>query len=278
MADSRNPTATLPSSPGVLRPEEFARHVRFDEAGPTEVTGYWIERVWSVSWDLPGGVDHISSLVPHPSVSLTVERGDGQRSGRNGDGVWLTGVVTRRFDVHLRGRGGVVGVKFHPGGFTALTGRPALSLTDQVLPAGRYLPTAGELCELPLHATTARDSLCRYVESFGVERDERYEQVRAILVELADDRITRVAQLARRTRLTERTLQRLLREYVGVGPKWLLMRQRLHDAVSRIDAGTAGDLADLATQLGWFDQNHFTRDFTAVVGVTPGAYRDRTRR
>ena len=38
---------------------------------------------------------------------------------------------------------------------------------------------------------------------------------------------------------------------------------------------TAKTLTDLAVRYGWYDQAHFTRDFTALVGVTPGQYRDR---
>ncbi len=278
MADSRNATVGLPSSPGLLRPEEFARRVVFDEAEPTPAAARWVQRIWSVTWNLPAGAEYVSSVVPHPCVSLTVERGDGRRTGRSGDGVWLTGVMTRRFDMHTSGRGGVVGVKFHAGGFTALTGRSSRQLTDQVLPATGFLPSAARLGDLPLHATTARDALCDYVTSLGGGVDERYDLVRSVLDLLTDERITRVSHLAEACGLTERTLQRLLRDYVGVGPKWLLTRQRLHDAVSRIDAGDAEPLAELATRLGWYDQNHFTRDFTDIVGVTPAAYRDRRER
>jgi AraC-like DNA-binding protein len=59
---------------------------------------------------------------------------------------------------------------------------------------------------------------------------------------------------------------------VGVGPKAVLARYRLQDAVAAIDAGGVDDLADLAASLGWFDQAHFARDFRSVVGTTPSAY------
>ncbi|HSO64586.1 MAG TPA: helix-turn-helix transcriptional regulator, partial [Ornithinibacter sp.] len=71
-------------------------------------------------------------------------------------------------------------------------------------------------------------------------------------------------------------LQRLFTHHVGVGPKWVLGRYRMHDAVRELDAGFEGTLTDLAVRYGWSDQAHFTRDFTALVGVTPGAYRDAT--
>ncbi len=265
----------MPSSPGLLRPEEFAWYAVFDEVEPTATTAYWVERIWSVSWDVPEGFEHVTSLVAHASVSLSVERGDGTRTGRSGDGVWLTGVMTHRFDVHTWGRGGVVGVKFRPGGFTALTGQPSLPLTDQVRPAGPYLPGVDVLGDLPLHAPSARDALCDYLGSLCTGPDPRYDRLRLVLDRLPDARMTRVAMIAESCGLSERALQRLLRDYVGVGPKWLLMRHRLHDAVTRIDAGFDGLLADLAAELGWYDQAHFIRDFTRVVGITPAAYRDR---
>jgi len=74
-----------------------------------------------------------------------------------------------------------------------------------------------------------------------------------------------------------RTLQRLFRRYVGVGPKWTLQRYRLHDAVTLIDTGAVDDLAELAASLGWYDQAHFTREFTSLVGMPPAKYAARSR-
>ena len=65
--------------------------------------------------------------------------------------------------------------------------------------------------------------------------------------------------------------------YVGVSPKAVLARYRLQDAAAAIDAGAVEDLAGLAVSLGWFDQAHFSRDFRAVVGITPSAYLARAR-
>jgi AraC-like DNA-binding protein len=110
------------------------------------------------------------------------------------------------------------------------------------------------------------------------EPDPRYEQLLTIVADmLADRELTGVRAVAERHDIDPRTLQRLFRRYVGVGPKWVLRRYRLHDAQLMIEAaeetGDEINLADLATRLGWFDQSHFTRDFRAVVGVPPSAYR-----
>jgi transcriptional regulator GlxA family with amidase domain len=119
-------------------------------------------------------------------------------------------------------------------------------------------------------------------DAFLVERmpqhDRHYEELLAVIaVMLADRRLVSVEALSRATGTSPRTLQRLFRRYVGIGPKWVLQRFRLQDAVARIDAGDVADLSTLAVELGWYDQAHFSRDFTDVVGVSPGLYLRRSR-
>jgi transcriptional regulator GlxA family with amidase domain len=89
--------------------------------------------------------------------------------------------------------------------------------------------------------------------------------------------LIRVDQVAADSAMTVRTLQRLFTTYVGVGAKAVLARFRLQDAVAAMDAGEVEQLAELAVELGWFDQAHFSREFRSVVGVTPLAYLRRTR-
>lgn len=72
-----------------------------------------------------------------------------------------------------------------------------------------------------------------------------------------------------------RRLQRLFERYVGTTPKWVLNRYRIHDAITDLDDGFSGSIADLAARYGWFDQAHFTREFTELVGVPPSDYRSR---
>ncbi len=84
--------------------------------------------------------------------------------------------------------------------------------------------------------------------------------------------IARVEDLAGRAGINPRTLQRLFRRYVGVGPKWVIRRYRLHEAAHRLAGGLAVDQAALAHDLGYFDQAHFIKDFTAIIGRSPGSY------
>jgi len=213
-------------------------------------------------------------------VSLTAELVDHPRPGiPAGQTVVITGVATHRFDVELRGRGQVAGVRFRPGGLAALTGCSAADWTDRTLPASAVLPdrlcqqlTEPGLVAAPAAWATVADEELAALDPGG---DQRYEELLRIVADmLADRSLLTVAQVAVRHRVTARTLQRLFLHYVGVGPKWVLARYRMHDVVAEIDAGYEGTLSDLAHRYGWYDQAHFIRDFAALIGITPSAYRD----
>jgi AraC-like DNA-binding protein len=60
--------------------------------------------------------------------------------------------------------------------------------------------------------------------------------------------------------------------HVGIGPKWVINRNRMHEAIVRVQAGNAVSWAALAQELGYFDQAHFITDFRKLVGETPSSF------
>ena len=115
------PTAT---ERGLLRLEQFARAATLRRSLPAEALAGHVENYWSVTWDLPPGIVHRSAVLAHPTLTLAVESGS-VLPGAPLPGTYVTGLQRARFDAVQTGRGGVVGAKFRPGGFTVLTGIPA---------------------------------------------------------------------------------------------------------------------------------------------------------
>jgi AraC-like DNA-binding protein len=281
VAPRRNATTT---SAGILRPDEFARYVALERTATAPDLEPWVEYHWTLRWDLPEGARFASQVVPHPSCNVTVEHGAARRPEAAGEVVLVTGVTTRRFDVDVEGRGWVHGAKLRPGALTALTGADAKALVDRTVPAKEVLPVAvhDALDDLPdgtpASAATeaATGALRRLLDHVPDGGDPAYDALLDVVADmLADRTLLRVDDVAERHGTGRRTLERLFARYVGVGPKWVLARYRMHDVVTALDAGYAGTLADLAATYGWFDQAHFGRDFAALVGVSPSAYRDR---
>jgi len=270
---------------GILRPEQLARHAVVEVVPCDPALDRWVEYHWLLRWSVPEGQVHTSSVVPHPAVNLTVEHGAprhgvGPSAGR--PAVLVTGVDTRRFDVDLTGEGWVVGTKFRPGGWAAYAGVPARALTDRTCAADdpaaglrpdvvRRLRKATTDGPTPGAAAGVGDALRTHAPA---PEDPGYDRVLAMVsAMLADRDLARVEQVAERFHLGRRQVERLFARYVGVGPKWVLVRYRVHDVVTELDAGYDGPLADLAARHGWYDQAHFGRDFQALVGCTPQAYR-----
>ena len=276
MADRKNASPATSTGSGVLRPDELAKYVGLERVACAAPLAPWVENYWMLSWDLPEDVTHLSSTLPHPACNLSVERGH-LRSGVRDDPVVVTGVQTRRFDVTVRKHGWVLGVKFRPGGMASLAGVSARPLRDRTVAARRIFPAAvvDELAALGPHLSpqTCQERVDEALLRMTGAPEPAYQTLLEVVAVMLEDRsLVRVGQVEERCGIDRRRLQRLFERYVGATPKWTLARYRIHDAVSDLDAGYDGSLADLATRYGWFDQAHFTREFTELVGVPPGAY------
>lgn len=267
---------------GVLRPAETAERADLRRDAPvSEELCPFVERYWSVRWDLTGRPPFRSEVLSHPSVNVSVETGTEPRFGFAMPAVLVHGVVTRRFVVDLSGAGRVTAVKFRPGGFTALAG--VLPGRNTIEPLGGQLGVSAERLLTAVLAPEDDDARAAVLDAallpLASEPADAYVDLLGLVGAMISDReLVRVDQVAALGGLSVRSLQRLFAGYIGVSPKAVLARYRLQDAAAAIDAGEVDDLAGLAASLGWFDQAHFSRDFRAVVGLTPSAYLRRARR
>jgi transcriptional regulator GlxA family with amidase domain len=71
-----------------------------------------------------------------------------------------------------------------------------------------------------------------------------------------------------RRHVTER-----FRRQLGITPKAYARLLRFQEATALLmQPESTGSLADVAMSSGYYDQSHLSRDFTALAGMTPGAY------
>lgn len=244
---------------------------------PSAAAAAWVENFWSVTWDLRGAEPFDSTVITFPAVHLTHEWGtDDVRHGQRLPATLVHGVVERVFTTTLTGSGSVVGVRFRPGGFAARFGRDAGALT------GRVLRVDDELLGTPVSFLDDIDRAAAAMDDVignhtGV--DTTYRDLLMLLDRVrADPQLHRVEQVMALSTWSERTTQRVFRRYVGVPVKWVLCRYRLQHAALQIETVPDLDFADLAVRLGWYDQAHFSNDFRAMLGCTPGEYATKHRR
>lgn len=255
---------------GVLHASAAGTRFTLNRYPPPADLAPFIDFYWVVRWDLTGQPAYEQAILPLPNVNLAFEA----------SGAAVYGVDTKIFTRRLSGTGKALGVRFRPGGFRPFRTEPVRTLNDQVLPARQVFgPAADEACRR-IMSEDADDGAMQSAAStllrdFGASPDPLIDQAASLVKRITEDQsLRRVAQLADLSGLSERRLQRLFADYVGVSPKWVMRRARLHEAALRAEAsGPASvDWAALATDLGYSDQAHLTRDFTATLGVSPSRY------
>ncbi|MEP6731387.1 MAG: helix-turn-helix transcriptional regulator [bacterium] len=251
----------------VADPERY-KHARYHPSPDLEP---FVEHYWSVYWDLRGMAPERAETLPHPSVHMTFSRELGGS---------IAGVARGKFSTLLEGEGGVFAVKFKPGGFYPFVNVPISTFTDSVISIADVFGEEGAELGRAILAEHEDALRIELVESFlrtrTVQPDENVGRVAEIAYAVAADRaILRVEDLVDRYGLNKRTLQRLFAKYVGVSPKWVIQRYRLHEAAEQLLSGTMVNQSTLALNLGYSDQAHFIRDFKAIVGSSPASYAKR---
>ncbi|MFF1512036.1 DUF6597 domain-containing transcriptional factor [Streptomyces sp. NPDC058326] len=266
---------------GIVDPAELLSRVRFRRHAPAPELRPYLEHYWLIDWELPE--PYASHVVPHPSVNIVFQRygAIGAPPAAAEASAEVAGVGLGLFTHKLTEAGRVCGVQFRPGGFrpfarawpvSAWTGR-RVPLTEVFPgPATDPGPLSAVLSPDADHARVA--ALDTFLLAHGPAPDRDADRAME-LVDLirADRSVRKVSRLVSTTGLSARSLQRLFASHVGVGPKWVILRYRIHEALERAEAADgAPDWAALAAELGYSDQAHLVRDFTTTIGVPPTAY------
>ncbi|MEV5278502.1 helix-turn-helix domain-containing protein [Streptomyces sp. NPDC052811] len=255
---------------GIIDAADLFAHVRFRRHEPAPALRPYLEHYWLIDWDLPQ--PYASHVVPHPSVNLVFQRYDDGRP----DFLELSGVGLAVDTRKLSGRGRVCGIQFRPGGFRPFAPAfPVSEWTGRVIPAAPVFPAADPTAVLSPDRDEERVAA---LEAFLLGLDPQPDPQARLAMELVDrirnDRtVRRVDALAREAGLSARSLQRLFAACVGVGPKWVVLRYRIHEALEHAESDAPIDWARLADELGYADQAHLVRDFTATLGAPPSALR-----
>ena len=251
----------------MLRPNVARKRIQLTRHHPRESLRPFVDYLWIVRWDV--AEPYSQSVLTQPKVHLAAE--DGR--------LRVYGVSRRVFSRVLTGQGRAIGAAFRAGGF-----RPFMRPAERVGSLQNKVVGADDLWAVDDGAIARRaltenedEAMVGRVEEFLDSRspvvDPVAEQV-AGLVDLIERQrwMRRVDELAEESGLGVRALQRLFREYVGAPPKWVIQRRRLLDAAELVHAGEQVAWAELADELGYSDQAHLVRDFTAAVGTSPAAY------
>jgi AraC-like DNA-binding protein len=253
---------------GVLRrpppPAGKFRHARLCAAPELAP---WIDHYWMVSWNLRDLEPRLVEALPHPNVHVVFEEPESK--------AW--GISTSKFSRILEGKSHVFGIKFTPGGFFPFLGRSVSSLANHSIPVDQVFGNEVHGLERTVLATEDEEEMKGFADAFLLDHrpqpDEKTGLARQLVERiLHEPDILTVDDFAASTGISVRSLQRLFNQYVGVNPKWVIRRYRLHELLEQMHSGRHLDWAQVAIDLGYFDQAHLINDFKSITGYAPTEY------
>jgi len=250
--------------------------LRYEERPAPAAIASAIECVWSVS-DRAARADRPPDrLLPDGRPELIVHVGD--RYSRIIDGrpvrqpaAFLAGTLSRPWIVQAPSRVATIGVRFRPGGVTALFGGSLAGTADREVPLDELPDGIADLAAAIRRARRTAARL-RAAEAWLVARAAARggcvpptacaPAVRAIHRLRGRVSVDRLAEVVATPR---RRLERLFRRETALSPKQYIRIVRLNALLRSLEGPARERLVDLAIDAGYFDQAHMARDFKALT-------------
>jgi len=211
------------------------------------------------------GVEVSERVLPDGASRLLVLFQEGTASVR------IAGASASPVVLTMRGHVQGLSLTLGPGATLTLFGVPAHELAgrtvaweDVARPSHRTLPE-----QLAEAATAARctdlifRSLRELRRPFGMDAHRRLEQLTAAPAGMV------VRALAAEMGLSERRLQQLFAEHIGLTPVTWRRLQRLHATLRILRTAESAPWVDVALRGGYYDQSHLINEFRALCGLTP---------
>ena len=240
--------------------------MRHDSISPPAELAPFIEHVWSYESDHAHASDRV---LPHPRPQLLIGLCDEQPFAL------ITGPSTRPVSVETSRMRHVVGVCFRRGGLQPFIDVPSHELTDERVSVQTLWGDHGAVIRERILAS--RDAPTLALTRLLTERfrpDYAPDPVvSGALVGLESGRP--VARVIEDSGWSRATVVRRFTHAVGLSPKRYASLTRFQRAVRQLANGQ--DCASVAHACGYFDQAHFTHEFSRYAGVSPGRYVPRSR-
>ena len=228
----------------------------------------------------PGPVKTIHRLIPDGNPGIVFNYGAGFESQLGGYGdspglfpaSFLYGQVTRPHPLVSSGDIGAFIIVLRPYALALLTGQPASTFTDRVVPLGQVWGGEAAVLERQLLRASGDQQRLDLVQRFLLQRHARLPDpmITHSLDWLENQETPGIEALATEMALGRRTLERVFQRTIGVSPKQFAGIRRTQHFLKGLHQGDS--LTQLAYEFGYYDQSHLIRDFKMKTGITPGKY------
>ena len=206
-------------------------------------------------------------VVPDGSTAISIQVQKDRSSG------WLLrGPLVQPEERRFTSPATLIGVRLRPGVAFLVSGIPADAMVGRRVRLSELPAFHAIACEEPLARTPAQyvDVLQRLLIA-RLQNANMHPVVARALCEIERaGGCLRVAEIAAACGVSPRHLNRLMRVWVGYGPKCFGRVVRFQATLKQMEQSPSRSGAALASETGYFDQAHLTLDVARLAGATPG--------
>jgi len=251
--------------------------VRSERAQPSPPLQPFVECYWLIEFDEP---PHTQKIIPDGFPEVIFHFEDPYRINLHGD--WdlqakslFAGQIRKYFFLENTGRARMFGLKLKPTAPRHLFGLSMYDYTDQVADLSSIDSQSLRELETNVRAQVHFDKLVAASEQYLMSILER--DIHSNQADLAIDLILQhkgsidVNSICSQLAISERHLERLFRDYVGLPPKFYARIIRFSNIFKLVESQDPA-WADLVYESGFYDQSHFIRNFKTFTGEDPSSY------
>jgi AraC-like DNA-binding protein len=168
-------------------------------------------------------------------------------------------------------------VEFQPAGLAVLTGASQKKLLNKVIPFESVDAQLNTSIIKAIDRTKNLRELIDAVEKLFLSKQHfKYPSRLELVTQMIIENMGNVpnAELAKIAALSERQLNRVFDEYVGMSLKAFSRLVRINKAIKLL-YDPANHITDVCYQSGFYDLAHFIHDFKSICTVTPQEYRNK---
>ncbi|MEO5817019.1 MAG: helix-turn-helix transcriptional regulator [Gemmatimonadaceae bacterium] len=245
----------------------------------------YVRAIWTVNAAPSPAGSSEQPVVPDGCPELIFNLGDPIHRLRGSevdvhDRTMLAGQITGAIQLRPQGRVTLIGVRLHPWAMHALLGVGAVELRDNIVPLEMavggalrerlddFSPDAGPSA----FAGAVTEALWRHVAGRPAPSAAAITVYRALRHVPRDGSRATVRGVAKSLGRSERQLQRVFEESVGLSPKLYLRMLRVQRALRFAEREPARSWGEVSAWCGFYDQSHLTREFLQFAGCTPSMF------
>ena len=236
---------------------------------PDPILKPYIENFWQINGFI--STTECITLLPNGGISLLLNLGEEIFSHRfsgkiSNNNIYIVGPMKKQ-DVHeLSGELRIFGINFKPGGFPHFYKYGSIaSITDQFQDfRKRDFPDVKKMLT----------NFVPHLNQFFINKlVPGNNSVLTITEDISSNsQIQNISDLTKKYFITERGLERLFKNQIGLSPKEFTNLHRFKIALSKIESRVSQSLSTIAWESGYYDHAHMTNDFKKYTGKSPNDY------